>query len=172
MVPGSLIYLTNLRRSTNRNWRYHKELKQWLTKDVSYPEPTPISPEAERGFYVFFDPTSWQRTRVSHTHSPNFYDGMLTEEPIARVYPALRQLRQPKQPFPQLPIDNMIHRHSLATSRIPFLYMKPLRLLRDRCSEDGWKEYSRALLGWAVMSHALCDEAIRTLAGLASYAIA
>ncbi|KAI9848862.1 MAG: hypothetical protein M1837_006378 [Sclerophora amabilis] len=47
---------------TTRNWRYHKELKQWLTKDVSY-EPQRINAGEERGFYIFFDPSSWQRQR-------------------------------------------------------------------------------------------------------------
>ena len=37
----------------------------WLTKDVNYEDPTPISPGAERGSYIFFDPYQWQRTRVS-----------------------------------------------------------------------------------------------------------
>ncbi|KAA6411802.1 MAG: NOT2 family [Lasallia pustulata] len=48
---------------TNRNWRYHKDLKVWLTKDVNYGDPTPISPGAERGSYIFFNPSTWQRTR-------------------------------------------------------------------------------------------------------------
>ncbi|MCJ1299565.1 hypothetical protein MMC08_002357 [Hypocenomyce scalaris] len=48
---------------TNRNWRYHKDAKMWLTKDVNYGDPTPISPGAERGSYIFFDPYTWQRTR-------------------------------------------------------------------------------------------------------------
>ncbi|KZF25389.1 hypothetical protein L228DRAFT_244216 [Xylona heveae TC161] len=47
---------------TNRNWRYHKEQKQWLTKDMNY-EPVPLGPNEERGFYIFFDPNTWQRTR-------------------------------------------------------------------------------------------------------------
>ena len=50
--------------STNRNWRYHKELKQWLTKDTNF-EPVRISHTEERGFYIFFDPIGWQRQRVS-----------------------------------------------------------------------------------------------------------
>ncbi|KAI9720195.1 MAG: hypothetical protein M1812_003013 [Candelaria pacifica] len=45
-----------------RNWRYHKGLKQWLMKDP-HSEPVQINPSEERGFYVFFEPHSWQRTR-------------------------------------------------------------------------------------------------------------
>ncbi|KAI9678357.1 MAG: hypothetical protein M1817_006304 [Caeruleum heppii] len=47
---------------TNRNWRYHKQLKQWLTKDTNF-EPVRLNPAEERGFYIFFDPISWQRQR-------------------------------------------------------------------------------------------------------------
>ncbi|KAI9761092.1 MAG: 54S ribosomal protein L4 mitochondrial [Chaenotheca gracillima] len=47
---------------TSRSWRYHKELKQWLTKDPNY-EPQRINANEERGFYVFFDPGTWQRQR-------------------------------------------------------------------------------------------------------------
>ena len=30
-----------------------------MTKEQGYPEPTPISPEAERGHYVVFDQALW-----------------------------------------------------------------------------------------------------------------
>jgi len=47
------------RELNNRNWRYHKELQVWLTKE-SHSEPIPNGPDSERGTYVFFDPTTWQ----------------------------------------------------------------------------------------------------------------
>ncbi|QPG73051.1 hypothetical protein FOA43_000355 [Brettanomyces nanus] len=47
------------RELNNRNWRYHKDLQVWLTKDSSV-EPVPNGPGSERGTYVFFDPTSWE----------------------------------------------------------------------------------------------------------------
>ncbi|KAI9756698.1 MAG: hypothetical protein M1815_003063 [Lichina confinis] len=47
---------------TNRMWRYHKELKQWLTKDEGS-EPVRISSTEERGCYIIFDTVTWQRTR-------------------------------------------------------------------------------------------------------------
>ncbi|KAI9843101.1 MAG: hypothetical protein M1838_002873 [Thelocarpon superellum] len=47
---------------SNRNWRWHRELKQWLTKDTSF-EPVRINAAEERGFYIFFDPVLWQRQR-------------------------------------------------------------------------------------------------------------
>ncbi|GAK62136.1 not2 family protein [Moesziomyces antarcticus] len=43
-----------------RNWRYHKELHVWLTKEQGT-EPTQKTPTYERGTYVFFDPALWEK---------------------------------------------------------------------------------------------------------------
>ncbi|MBW0544774.1 hypothetical protein O181_084489 [Austropuccinia psidii MF-1] len=43
-----------------KNWRYHKELQLWLTKE-SGTGPMEKTPHYERGFYVFFDPIIWKR---------------------------------------------------------------------------------------------------------------
>ncbi|SPC65624.1 related to CDC36 - transcription factor [Ustilago sp. UG-2017b] len=43
-----------------RNWRYHKELHVWLTKEQNT-EPTQKTPTYERGTYVFFDPSLWEK---------------------------------------------------------------------------------------------------------------
>lgn len=43
-----------------KNWRYHKELQLWLTKE-SGTGPMEKTPHYERGFYVFFDPMIWKR---------------------------------------------------------------------------------------------------------------
>ncbi|KAL9601459.1 MAG: hypothetical protein Q9219_002525 [cf. Caloplaca sp. 3 TL-2023] len=48
---------------TGRNWRYHKELMTWLTKDTTYAEPVPLGDGTERGSYIFFNHRSWQRAR-------------------------------------------------------------------------------------------------------------
>ena len=49
---------------TSRNWRYHTELKMWLTKDLTLPEPVQISLEKEQGSYVFFNHMTWEKVRV------------------------------------------------------------------------------------------------------------
>jgi len=48
----------------NRNWRWHKKLKLWLTKDGEM-VPQPIGPGIERGYYVVWDPNTWRKERVS-----------------------------------------------------------------------------------------------------------
>lgn len=45
------------------NWRYHKELRLWLTKETGT-EATQKTSTYERGSYVFFDPTSWEKIKV------------------------------------------------------------------------------------------------------------
>ncbi|TVY90138.1 General negative regulator of transcription subunit, partial [Lachnellula willkommii] len=47
----------------NRNWRYHKKLQQWLTKDDMM-VPQTLGNGTERGYYIFFDIKQWSRERV------------------------------------------------------------------------------------------------------------
>lgn len=48
-----------------RDWRWHKELRQWMMKDAGMAPPMRISERSERGVYVFFDAVNWRRERVS-----------------------------------------------------------------------------------------------------------
>lgn len=48
----------------SRNWRWHKKLQVWLTKDESM-TPAILSPVHERGYYIVWDTTSWRKDRVS-----------------------------------------------------------------------------------------------------------
>lgn len=58
-----------------RNWRYHKELGLWLTKETdengrpvqSFRRTSPNG--LDRGVYVFFDPTTWQKVKREWTLS-------------------------------------------------------------------------------------------------------
>ncbi|SCV73952.1 BQ2448_6382 [Microbotryum intermedium] len=44
------------------NWRYHKEMKVWLTKEAGT-EPSQKTATYERGSYILFDPNGWERVR-------------------------------------------------------------------------------------------------------------
>jgi len=48
----------------SRDWRWHKELHQWMMKDSQMSQPIRISERSERGVYVFFDAVNWRRERV------------------------------------------------------------------------------------------------------------
>ncbi|KAK0751138.1 hypothetical protein B0T18DRAFT_401848 [Schizothecium vesticola] len=47
---------------TNRNWRWHKKLQIWLTKDEMM-VPQALSQTHERGYYVVWDTASWHKER-------------------------------------------------------------------------------------------------------------
>ncbi|KAK9463531.1 uncharacterized protein V1516DRAFT_644957 [Lipomyces oligophaga] len=49
----------------NRNWRYHKDLKMWLTKDPGV-EPIAQNMHYERGVYTFFDTTVWDKVKKEY----------------------------------------------------------------------------------------------------------
>ena len=47
-----------------RDWRWHKELRQWMMKDQGMGgPPVRISDKQERGWYIFFDVGNWRRER-------------------------------------------------------------------------------------------------------------
>lgn len=50
----------------NRNWRWHKDLRHWLTKETGTP-PSQKVPGGEAGTYTFWDPETWSKERKDLT---------------------------------------------------------------------------------------------------------
>jgi len=50
----------------SRNWRWHKKLQLWLTKD-DLMIPHPLSSTSERGYYIIWDTVSWRKERREFT---------------------------------------------------------------------------------------------------------
>jgi len=50
----------------NRNWRWHKDLRLWITKE-SGTSPSQKVPGGEQGLYTFWDPESWSKERKEMT---------------------------------------------------------------------------------------------------------
>jgi CCR4-NOT transcription complex subunit 2 len=48
----------------SRNWRWHKKLQIWLTKD-EHMTPHVLSPSHERGYYIVWDTSNWRKDRCS-----------------------------------------------------------------------------------------------------------
>lgn len=46
----------------SRNWRYHKELRLWLTKEQGLPASQKIL-GGEQGAYTYWDPDNWEKAR-------------------------------------------------------------------------------------------------------------
>ncbi|QEU60835.1 Cdc36 [Kluyveromyces lactis] len=59
--PGSVIQELTYLELRKRNWRYHKTLKVWLTKDPMMEPVVAQDSMSERGSYVFFDPQRWEK---------------------------------------------------------------------------------------------------------------
>ncbi|KAF4555512.1 General negative regulator of transcription subunit 2-like protein [Elsinoe fawcettii] len=47
----------------SRDWRWHKELRQWMMKDTSMAQPVRMTERSESGVYIFFDAMNWRRER-------------------------------------------------------------------------------------------------------------
>lgn len=62
MKPRDTLQEYAARELVARNWRYHKEIQVWLTKDSNI-EPVLISPDVEKGVYIFFDPHNWEKIK-------------------------------------------------------------------------------------------------------------
>jgi CCR4-NOT transcription complex subunit 2 len=54
-------YMTSFYR-WNRNWRYHKDLRLWITKETGT-SPSQKVPGGEQGTYTFWDPENWGKER-------------------------------------------------------------------------------------------------------------
>ena len=65
--PGDVNRQTaNIFGRHSRNWRWHKKLQVWLTKD-EHMTPQILSPNHERGYYIVWDTASWRKDRVRHS---------------------------------------------------------------------------------------------------------
>jgi CCR4-NOT transcription complex subunit 2 len=49
-----------LHRRWNRNWRYHKDLRLWITKE-SGTAPSAKVPGGEQGLYTIWDADNWTK---------------------------------------------------------------------------------------------------------------
>ncbi|CCE63775.1 hypothetical protein TPHA_0F02940 [Tetrapisispora phaffii CBS 4417] len=59
--PGTVIQELTYLELRKRNWRYHKILKAWLTKDPIVEPIVTADGQSERGSYIFFDPQRWEK---------------------------------------------------------------------------------------------------------------
>ncbi|KAF7532509.1 hypothetical protein G7054_g7878 [Neopestalotiopsis clavispora] len=60
--PGDVKQQLAAAELNNRNWRWHKRLQIWLTKDDSM-TPRSLSPQHEQGYYIVWDTSVWSKAR-------------------------------------------------------------------------------------------------------------
>jgi CCR4-NOT transcription complex subunit 2 len=82
----------------NRNWRFHKEIRLWLTKE-SGTAPSQKASTYERGIYTFFDPENWERVKKE---TVIMYDLLEEKAPLlgGGGQPQQQQAPQPLQSAP------------------------------------------------------------------------
>ncbi|KAH9960206.1 hypothetical protein BC827DRAFT_420166 [Russula dissimulans] len=81
----------------NRNWRYHKELRIWLTKE-SGTAPSQKVPGGEQGTYTFWDPDNWVKERKEMiVLYADLEEKSLTVPPAATFAPGNVQQQAPPQ---------------------------------------------------------------------------
>ncbi|KAJ2889518.1 transcriptional regulator, partial [Coemansia aciculifera] len=61
-MPREELQLAAAEELYRRQWRYHKELRLWLTKDLES-QPTARTPRGEQSVFIFFDPGVWQKVK-------------------------------------------------------------------------------------------------------------
>lgn len=64
----------------SRNWRWHKKLQVWLTKD-EHMTPQILSPNHERGYYIVWDTVTWRKDRREFTLHYGDLDTSLGQPP-------------------------------------------------------------------------------------------
>ncbi|PHH90473.1 hypothetical protein CDD83_3568 [Cordyceps sp. RAO-2017] len=64
----------------SRNWRWHKKLQVWLTKD-EHMNPQILSPNHERGYYIVWDANNWRKDRREFTLHYGDLDTTLNQGP-------------------------------------------------------------------------------------------
>ncbi|RMJ17880.1 hypothetical protein BHE90_004265 [Fusarium euwallaceae] len=64
----------------SRNWRWHKKLQLWLTKD-DHMTPQTLGPTHERGYYIVWDSTTWRKERREFTLHYGDLDTSLSQGP-------------------------------------------------------------------------------------------
>ncbi|KAK5998513.1 Zinc-regulated GTPase metalloprotein activator 1 [Cladobotryum mycophilum] len=65
----------------SRNWRWHKKLQVWLTKD-EHMTPQILSPNHERGYYIVWDTANWRKDRREFTLHYGDLDTTLSQPPV------------------------------------------------------------------------------------------
>ena len=66
MSTGDLMQLQAASMLYDRDWRYHREKRLWITK-VPGLDPHQKTPTFERGYYSCFDPIQWKKLQLEMT---------------------------------------------------------------------------------------------------------
>mmetsp|Transcript_25389 Transcript_25389/g.49954 ORF Transcript_25389/g.49954 Transcript_25389/m.49954 type:complete len:162 (+) Transcript_25389:240-725(+) len=78
-MPKDTLQVYAAKELYNRDWRYHKELKLWFTRDPSDQQGgTPHTPSGSS--YIYFDINTWEKRLFRDTNIPGGLKFMTEEE--------------------------------------------------------------------------------------------
>ncbi|KAJ2081216.1 transcriptional regulator [Coemansia sp. RSA 988] len=187
-MPQSELQLAAAEELYRRQWRYHKELRLWLTKDPET-QPTARTPRGEQGVFIFFDPGVWQKVKKEFLVLYELLEdqGALTANAEAAgtgmrsgaqsVPPSLQQLQQPQQSQPlmahnssaldQTQLQNPLRLNSTSTSQQQQQQqlMMMVRQRQQESSQGVGSAYNAAIAGNRDMALPLRFENQPTSAG-------
>jgi len=105
----------------NRNWRYHKDLRLWITKETGT-TPSQKVQGGEQGQYTFWDPENWCKERKEMTvlyadleekNVPAFAN-------VPTLVPANQSQNVPQQQQQQPPVQSQLSAQVQAAQRGSF----------------------------------------------------
>lgn len=120
-MPRSELQLAAADELYRRQWRYHKELRLWLTKDPeSQQPPTARTPRGEQGVFIFFDPGQWQKIKKEFLVVYELLEESRTTTTMAQLENLMR-VRNPTSAQQQqiMMLRQQLPGSSMATSSVP-----------------------------------------------------
>ncbi len=96
---GDLIQLQAAAALFDKDWRFHKEKRIWLTKVPGH-EPQEKKVEYEKGLYLIFEPNQWRKLTIELTIE---YSKLAEKTHIAQQLLIQQQQHQQQQQMQQIP---------------------------------------------------------------------
>ncbi|KAJ1869568.1 transcriptional regulator, partial [Coemansia sp. S17] len=164
-LPREELQLVAAEELYRRQWRYHKELHLWLTKDPDT-QPTARTPRGEQSMFIFFDPGVWQKVKKEflviyemledrgaslaggEPASANFRAGAQSVPPALQQYQGQAQggMDQDGSAAAQAQLQNMLQQSNTSASHQQ-QQQQQLMMLRQRQQQESAQAASRGMGG-------------------------
>ncbi|KAJ2042073.1 hypothetical protein H4S04_007489 [Coemansia sp. S16] len=165
-LPREELQLVAAEELYRRQWRYHKELHLWLTKDPDT-QPTARTPRGEQSMFIFFDPGVWQKVKKEflviyemledrgaslaggEPASANFRAGAQSVPPALQQYQGQAQggMDQDGSAAAQAQLQSMLQQSNASASHQQQQQQQQLMMLRQRQQQESAQAASRGMGG-------------------------
>ncbi|KAJ2814149.1 transcriptional regulator [Coemansia sp. 'formosensis'] len=183
-MPREEMQLVAAEELYRRQWRYHKELHLWLTKDPDT-QPTARTPRGEQSVFIFFDPGVWQKVKKEflviyemledrgaalasgEPTGTNFRGGAQSVPPALQQYQGQAQggLDQDDSAAAQAQLQSMLQHGNASASHQQQQQQQRLMMLRQRQQQETAQAASRGIAGQMGYASAQMNEMNAAAAG-------